>query len=316
MTARVTLRCGGYQGEASVHTRGLRALAAALADAQDVAVELTPDVTAQGRKAADLLALVESGALELCYFASSYLGDRVPALRALDLPFAIRDRVQAYRRLDGALGARLAEAIAQATGYRLLACWDNGFRHITNRVRPIRRPADCRGLRIRTLDSALHQEIFRALGFEPVAIDVKDLPAAVAAGTVDAQENPLTNTVNFSLHRHHREISLTAHFFGVALVLVNRAAFERWPVPVRAAIEQAVRTATEAQRGFAAAEDAACLARLAADGCAVLGPDALDLAAFEAAVAPIRARVLADLDPAIAAALAGDDAAKKTPPEP
>jgi TRAP-type C4-dicarboxylate transport system substrate-binding protein len=306
MTPRLSLRCGGYQGEASVHTRGLRALAAALAAAPDLTVELTPNVTAQGRKAADLLELVESGALELCYFASSYLGDRVPALRALDLPFAVRERDQAYRRLDGALGARLTEAIARATGYRLLACWDNGFRHITNRVRPIRSPADCRGLRIRTLDSALHQEIFRALGFEPVAIDVKDLPEAVAAGTVDAQENPLTNTVNFALHRHHREVSLTAHFFGVALLLVNRAAFERWPASTRQAIEQAVAAATAAQRGFAAAEDATCLARLAADGCAILGPDALDLPAFERAVAPIRARVLADIDPAIAAAL-GDD---------
>jgi TRAP-type C4-dicarboxylate transport system substrate-binding protein len=304
MTTRVTLRCGGYQGEASVHTRGLRALAGALAQTPDVAVELTPNVTAQGRKAADLLDLVESGALDLCYFASSYLGDRVPALRALDLPFAIRDRDQAYRRLDGALGACLAEAIAQATGYRLLACWDNGFRHITNRVRPLRGPADCAGLRIRTLDSALHQEIFRALGFEPVAIDVKDLAAAVAAGTVDAQENPLTNTVNFELHRHHREVSLTAHFFGVALLLVNRAAYEGWPAAARRAIEQAVTVATAAQRGFAAAEDATCLARLAADGCTVLGPEALDLAGFERAVAPIRARVLADIDPAVAAALA------------
>jgi TRAP-type C4-dicarboxylate transport system substrate-binding protein len=303
-SARVRLRCGGYQGAASVHTRGLWELAGALGGADGIAVELIPNVTEQGHKAADLLAMVERGELDLCYFSSSYLGDRVPALRALDLPFVIQDRDHAYRLLDGALGARLTDAIAGSTGYRLLASWDNGFRHITNRIRPIHAPRDCAGLSIRTVDSALHQEIFRALGFEPRAIDVKDLVQAVASGAVDAQENPLTNTVNFGLQQSHRHISLTAHFFGVALLLANRDAAARWPAPARRAIERAVAAATAAQRGFAAAEDATCLARLTADGCAIVGPDAIDFAAFEAAVAPIRARVLADIEPAIAAALA------------
>lgn len=301
--APVRLRCGGYQGANSVHTRGLRELAGALGDAEGVAVELIPNVTEHGRPAADLLAMVERGDFDLCYFSSSYLGERVPALRALDLPFVITDRDHAYRLLDGTLGARLADAITAATGYRLLAAWDNGFRHITNRVRPIRAPRDCAGLRIRTVDSALHQEIFRTLGFEPHAIDVKDLAQAVASGAVDAQENPLTNTVNFGLQRDHRHVSLTAHFFGVALLLANREAAARWPAPARRAIERAVATATEAQRRFAAAEDSACLARLTADGCAIVGPEAIDLAAFDAVVAPIRARVLADIDPTIAAAL-------------
>jgi TRAP-type C4-dicarboxylate transport system substrate-binding protein len=299
------LRCGGYQGEASVHTRGLRALAAAL-EPSGVTVEITPNITEQGRKATDLFAMVEQGELDLCYFSSSYLGDRVPALRALDLPFLIQDRTHAYRLLDGTLGQRLSDAISRATGYRVLGFWDNGFRHITNRVRPIRAPADCAGLRIRTLDSALHQEVFRALGFEPVAIDVKDLKRAVVGGTVDAQENPLTNTVNFDLHRSHRHVSLTAHFFGVALLLANRASVDRWPAATRRAILQAATAATVTQRGLAAAEDATCLATLQDDGCAIVTPDELDLAGFDAAVAPIRTRVLADVDPAIARAIAGD----------
>jgi len=302
--APVHLRCGGYQGSASVHTRALQALAEALGDQEGITVELIPNVTEHGRKAADLLAMVECGELDLCYFSSSYLGERVPALRALDLPFVITDRAHAYRLLDGALGACLADDIAAATGYRLLASWDNGFRHITNRVRSIHAPRDCAGLRIRTVDSALHQEIFRALGFEPHAIDVKDLAQAVASGDIDAQENPLTNTVNFGLQRFHRHVSLTAHFFGVALLLANREAVSRWPVPARRAIDRAVAQATAAQRRFAAAEDDTCLARLTADGCAIVAPGAIDLAGFDAAVAPIRARVLADIKPAIARALA------------
>jgi len=304
MSAPVLLRCAGYQGEASVHTRGLRAFAAALeAAGSDVTVELTANVTARGDPAAALPGMVERGALDLCYFNSSYLAERVPALRALDLPFLVTERARAYAMLDGALGRHLVAAIEAKTGFRVLAFWDNGFRHITNRVRPIRSPHDCAGLRLRTVDSALHQEIFRALGFEPIAIDVKDLPDAVASGRVDAQENPLTNTVNFGLQRTHRYISLTAHFFGVALVLVNRACFQAWPASVLTAIRDALAAATAAQRRFAADEDAVCLKLLAVEGCTIVGPDAIDLAAFDAAVAAIRRRETAALDPDVVAAL-------------
>ena len=292
------LRCGGYQGEDSVHTRALRVLDAEIGRAgSGVEIELTPDITASGRKASDLLTLVESGDLDLCYFSSSYLAGRVPSLRVLDLPFLVTDRERAYRALDGDLGNRLADEISRATGFRVLAFWDNGFRHFSNRLRPIRHPRDCAGMKIRTLDNALHQQVFRALGFEPVTIDVKDMPAAIASGAVDAQENPLTNTLNFGLHRTHRHISMTSHFFGVALVLANRANFDGWPADTRQLVGKAVATATRAQRGFATGEDVDCLARLQADGCGIVTADAIDRPAFEAAVAEIREAEIARLDP-------------------
>jgi TRAP-type C4-dicarboxylate transport system substrate-binding protein len=177
----------------------------------------------------------------------------------------------------------MAEDVARRTGFRVLAFWDNGVRHISNRVRPIRKPADCAGLRIRTLDNAMHQAYFRRVGFEPVFLDVKDLPRAVADGRVDAQENPLTNIVNFELHRHHRHVSLTGHLFGVALLLVNRGRFDSWPVEFRAALRDAAAAATAAQRSEAIREDDVCFDLLRADGVAIVPPDAIDRAGFAAA---------------------------------
>ena len=139
-------------------------------------------------------------------------------------------------------------------------------------------------MRLRTLDNAGHQRIFRALGFEPMFIDVKNLADAVATHVVDAQENPLTNLVNFGLHRTHRFVSLTSHFFGVALLLVNRERFDAWPGEIRGAVENAAATATRAQREFAAAEDARCLSLLQNDGVDILRGDEIDFAAFRAAV--------------------------------
>lgn len=294
---RTLLRLGGYQPEASVHSRALHHVAARVSErlgaAFAPAVEV--DVTARGQRAAELFAMVEDGRLDGCYFASSYLVARVPSLAVFDLPFVATDRARDYAKLDGDFGVRLAADVAARTPFRVLGYWDNGFRHISNGVRPIRRPEDCRGLRIRTLDNTLHQEIFAALGFTPVFIDVKDLARAVAAGVVDAQENPLTNLVNFGLHTTHRHVSLTSHFFGIALFLVNAAWFDALAPELQVGLRAIVAEATTRQRALAAAEDKTCLDVLANAGVAVVGADAIDWPAFRAAVEPIVTREVARL---------------------
>ncbi len=300
----IALRFGGYQPERSVHTRAARELGNALATrlGDRVAFELTPQITTLGHSAADLLALTESGALEMCYFASSYLAARVPELGILDQPFAGADRDALWQRLDGEVGARIKAAVAQRTGYRVLAFWDNGVRHISNAVRPIRHPRDCAGLWIRTLDNAFHQSVFAALGFRPRFLDVKDLGEAVRTKAIDAQENPLTNLVNFDLHKTHRFVSLTGHFHGIALVLGNAAAISRLDEPTRTALDEAITHATQEQRRLAAAEDDDCMRLLHQDGVEVTMPEAIDLAAFRAAVAGIVERANAELDPDLLAA--------------
>lgn len=243
-------------------------LTAAMGDSLELWVE--PDITTQGRRAADLWSMVAGDELDICYFSASYLADQVPDLGLLDLPFEIADRAQAYAVLDGPVGRYLADRVAATTPYRVLGFWDNGFRNLSNRLRPIIEPKDCEGLRLRTLDNAFHQEVFRALGFEPQVLDVRDLLPAVVEGRIDAQENPLTNTVNFGLAEHHRFVTISRHFFGTALLLANRERFDGWPPALRHAIKQAAATATTAQRRFARDEDAACLEALHARGSQVI----------------------------------------------
>jgi C4-dicarboxylate-binding protein DctP len=283
--AETPIRLAGYQPARSVHTRALHRLADAVRQRVDsqVSIEITDNVTAAGRRADELLAMTEGDDLDICYFSSSYLAVRVPSLAMFDQPFRFADRQSAYAMLDGAAGRQIVEDVARATGFRVLGFWDNGFRHLSNARHPIRTPADCAGLRIRTLDNAMHQAFFRRLGFEPVFIDVKDLVKAAADGRIDAQENPLTNIANFELHRHHRFVSLTAHLFGVALLLVNRIRHDAWPAVVRDAVAAAAATATAAQRRDAAAEDNLCHRRLAAEGTQFVSGAELDRAAFQRA---------------------------------
>lgn len=173
----------------------------------------------------------------------------------------------------------------------MLGYWDNGFRHLTNRVRPIRAPADCRGLRIRTLASDLHRAVFERLGFEPVTLDVKDLLAAVRAGAIDAQDNPLTNIYHFEIHRYHRYLTLSAHFFGVAALLCHAATCHGWPAEVRQAVEEAAREAEAAQRAIAAAAaDGEVLSKLDPARTEIIRLTDTERAVFVDALAPVVAR--------------------------
>ncbi len=292
----------GYQGEASVHTAALRRLAEQLAGS-GFAAELEPDVTAAGSTARSLFDAVEAGGREICYLASGYLSARVPALRALDLPYAAPDAARLFAALDGAAAEAIGAAVEARTGLKVLGFWDNGLRHVSNGRRTIRRPADCAGLVIRTLDNATYQAALAAMGFRPVVTDVLRLRAAVASGEVDAQENPLTNLLGFRLHEHHRFVSLTGHIQGVVLLAAHAAWFSALPAAAQAALAEAARAATRHQRELAAAEDARASAELSRLGVEVLGPGQIDLPAFRAACAPVAEAASAGLDRALLAAL-------------
>ena len=301
----LTLKFGGYQPPASIHNQAARRFGERLGAklGERIAFELIGSVLDIGRLSGDLPLMVEEGELSFCYMSTVRFTAWVPELQLLELPFLVRDRAAVWRALDGALGARFVRALHEQTPFRVLGLWDNGFRHLTNRVRPIRTPADCRGLRIRTQMSDLHGEVFRALGFEPIAADIKRFVAEIAADSFDAHDNPLTNIYTFGVHRHHRHLTLTGHFFGASLLIANAREYAGWPTEVQAAVDEAAREATALQRRLAASEDAAVLGKLDPRENEVIRLTAAEHAAFVEAVQPVLARYRRQLDPALFADL-------------
>src|SRR5262245_51841815 len=176
--------------------------------------------------------MVESGELTFCYLATIRFVRYAPELKIFDLPFVVADRSRAHAAFAGALGDRFKGAMDGSSPYKLLGVWDNGFRHISNRVRPIRTPADCRGLRIRIQQSELIAETLTALGCTPIPEDIKIFFEQIGTDRFDGQENPLTNIYNFGVHNHHRYITLTGHIYGASLMLCNAARYREWPQDV------------------------------------------------------------------------------------
>jgi len=296
---KITLRLGGYQGRNSVHTRAAARFGEVLEReaGSHAAFELVPDVLALGRKSGELPLMVESGELALCYMATVRFSPVLPELRMFELPFVVRDRARAMAALDGALGMLLKSEMQKKTRFRALGFWDNGYRHLTNSVRPIRRPSDCKGLRIRTQLSALQGETLAALGFVPIPVDIKEFVEQVATDRFQAQENPLTNTFNFNVHHYHRYVTLSGHFFGASAFVCSQAQYADWPREVQQAVELAAREATAYQHELAAAEDNEILAKLDPEQNELIRLSAAEHDAFVKAVEPVRERHRKDLDP-------------------
>jgi TRAP-type transport system periplasmic protein len=295
----IVMKLGGYQAPSSVHNQAARRFGEILEQklGERVAFELIGSVLDLGRPSGDLVPMVERGELSFCYMSTVRFSRPVPDLQLFELPFVVKERSSAFKLLDGPIGARLKERIAATSLCRVLGFWDNGFRHLTNRVRPILRPEDCKGLRIRTQMTPLHGETFRALGFEPIAADIKDFVEGIAGERFQAQDNPLTNIYIFNVYKHHRYITLTGHFWGASAMVCNREHYDGWPAEVQTAVDAAAAEATVLQRKLAAGQDAEVLKKLDPRENEVIHRTGAERAAFISAVQPVLDRHRKQLDP-------------------
>jgi tripartite ATP-independent transporter DctP family solute receptor len=294
----IEIRFGGYQEPASIHNRAAAYFGEQLVKrlGDRVRFELIGSVLKLGRPSGDLPLMVQSGELDFAYMATIRFTKWVPEFKLFDLPFVVKDRASIQRALMGELGERFARAM-EASPFKLLGVWDNGFRYFSNKVRPIRTPADCQGLRVRIQLSELIAETMTALGFVPVSVDIKEFTENIGSERFDAQENPLTNIYNFGVHNHHRYITLSGHLFGAAAMITDKVRYLAWPADVRKAVDEAARAATAYQHRLAAAEDDEVRKKLDPAKNEVIELSAAERAAFVAAVRPVLEKHRGSLDP-------------------
>ena len=285
----IQIRMGGYGPASTGFSRALKfigdRLTAEFGDRVDV--KYVWNIMELGYRAEDILWLVEHGLLTLGYQSSSYLTDRVPELGIADLPFLFARTRAARAAMDGALGDLLARKIEERVNYRVLGWFENGFRHISNRVREVRAPKDLAGLRIRVLPSNVQARTFELLGAVPMRMDLTQAIAMIAAGTIDAQENPLSNTVTYGVHKFHRFHTLSNHFYISRPIFLHRTAFDAWPADLQRAMRNAVTQAVAFQRGLHVQEEKDARKAIEAQGCEIVELSATEHDAFAAAVEPL-----------------------------
>jgi TRAP-type transport system periplasmic protein len=289
MAEPITIRMGGYGPPTTSFSRSLKLIGDTLSArfGDRVSVGYVWNIMDLGHRAEEILTLVENGAMTLGYQSSSYFTDRVPELGFVDLPFLFEQRGEARAAIDGELGRHLSRSIEARMNYRVLDWFENGFRHISNRLRAVRTPADLTGMRIRVLPSEVQARTFELLGAVPLRWDLTEAIAAIKAGTIDAQENPFANTVTYGVHKFHHFHTVTNHFYISRPIFLNRTQFDAWPRDLQGAMRDAVVKAVAFQRDEAIAEDRQARAAIEAAGCEItaLTPD--EHALFRQAVDPL-----------------------------
>ena len=295
---------GGYGPPTTTHSRALRMIGERLAAqfGKDVDIRYVWNVMDFGYKAEEVLWMSERGILTLAYQSTSYLTERVPELEFADLPSLFASLNEARAAMDGKLGAYLSRKIEERVpGYRMLGYFENGYRHVSNRLRPVHTPADMQGMRIRSLPSQMHARTYELLGAVPLIMDLKPAIAAIKAGEIDAQENPLANTVDYGVHQFHRYHTLTGHSYLSRGIYCNRAAFDSWPQALQSAMTQAVREAVLAQRDLAVREEEIARKAIEESGGEIVDLTPDERAAFVRAVKPLHDEARARFGEAFAA---------------
>jgi len=177
-----------------------------------------------------VLKLLTSGEVQFFTVMGGILGTVVPAAEAQQMPFWFRSSAQAHRAMDGWLGAYLAEEMAAQGIYSFpVGAFDNGMRQIAGTKRPITRPEDLAGIRMRVPAGALLADTFKALGAEAVTVNSDGIYDALKTGRVDAQENPLALVELFKLDEVVKYVSMTNHMWSGFNLIAHLPTWRRLP---------------------------------------------------------------------------------------
>ena len=208
----------------------------------------------------DMMQKIKLGTMQIT-LPSSTMPEVAPEFAIFDLPFLIKDRKQ-LARVDETLFKDVLVPAAEAKGYRPLAIWENGFRQITNNVRPINTPADLDGLKIRTPNSSWRVAMFDAYGANPTPMAFSEVFVALQTGVIDGQENPLTNIEAGKLDEVQKYLSLTGHVYSPAYPTVGTAAFAKLDPDVQKVLADTAQEVAVWAREQGASEDGKLLQEL------------------------------------------------------
>ena len=194
-----------------------------------------------------MITALRSGALDFSANSQGAVSAVVPEFAALGMPFLFADARKAWEVMDGPIGKDLAKKTA-AAGMVLLGLWDNGIRQMSNSKRPIKSPADMKGLRMRTPPDPITVDIMHAMGAEAQPIKFSALYAALEQGLVDGQENSLINIVSAKLYEVQKYVSISGHKYESTPFLMSQQTWDRMTPADQLAITEAAAEATQLQR--------------------------------------------------------------------
>lgn len=200
----------------------------------------------------DLIEGCRMETVELVITATSPLSAFVPEMGIWDLPYLLKIRIDAFKVLDGAIGKEVANIMLKKAGVRSLGYCENGFRNMTNNKKPIYKPEDLKGLKLRTQEAPIPMALMEAFGAKPTPIPWPEVYMALKTGIVDAQENPWWVIYFGKIYEVQKYCSLTEHVFNPYILIINEKVFQSLSEKDRETLLKDAQIALEYQRGLSA----------------------------------------------------------------
>ena len=193
------------------------------------------------------LSAIRGGTLDFTSMATGIVASIDKQLMLFDLPFLFNNAQEAYAVADGPVGTRLMNDLAPH-GVIGLGIWDLGFRHITNSKRPIVKPEDLQGLKIRVIGSPIYVDLFTALGANPVPMTFGEVYGALEAKAIDGQDNPLGVIESAKFAEVQKYLSLTRHVYTGMPFLMSKKTWDGMSAAERKIIRDAADEAKQVER--------------------------------------------------------------------
>ena len=244
-------------------------------------VDQYPDAALGGE--VEMMKGVQLGTVDMAFVTGAPMPNFVPEIGVFGIPFLIRDAQHAYSVLDGPLGQELLKKF-DAQSIVALAWGENGMRHLTNSVRPIRTPEDLKGLKLRVPQSEVMVQGFDSLGADAHPLAFPDVYGALQTGRFDGQENPIATIIASKFYEVQKFLTLSGHIYDPAAFLMSKDLYQELSPADRQAFAEAARLGGLASRKFATEAQANGVALLQQEGMQIVTD--VDKAKFADAMAP------------------------------
>ena len=231
----------------------------------------------------ELVELTQEGTLDIAVPTVSKLSAWDPAFAAPEIPYVFPNREVALSVLEGGYGAFL-EPKLNDLGLTTVGWFENGFREMTNNVRPITKPDDLDGIKLRTMAVEAHIETFRHLGANPTPMAFSELYSALQQHVVDGQENPLVNIVNNKMYEVQKYVSMTNHVYSAYIVVMNQSRLADMPSDLQEVLRASLSRALSHELALIDENEAAYLKTIEDAGVTVNTLTDEELAEFRAKV--------------------------------
>lgn len=241
---------------------------------------------------------LQGGVQEMQAPATTSLVGIVKDYGVIDFPFTVANHAQAFALLDGPLGTALLEKLPEK-GLVGLAYWDLGFRNVTNSKRPIAKPEDLEGLKLRVIPNPVFLDTFKAFKANPVPMSFSELYTALETKTVDGQENPYAVILSNKFFEVQKFLSGTNHVYGTNIILISKKFWDRLSPAEQKILQDAALEARDYQRKVSRDAAEKAVGELQAKGMQFNALAPAEQQRMRDIAKPVTEKALATYDPAI-----------------